>query len=488
MKITMPLWSLTRLRGGTERAGSELANAFARRGHEVIIFTSGLDPLPPLYPLHPSVRLEYNLIQLRSSRSGLDALRRQVCAHSPDVLLGLGSDAVLLSHAGMVHGTSTALVLSDRTAPHITGGVNWNQPDRVTAFAAAHRIHCLLPGYAASYPPCLRARIRHIPNGTPLAPFADTQATREATTPKILLAVGRLRDSIKQHSLLISAFALLHPYFPEWQLHIWGGDFYDEQKDLQKLIDSEGLHHHALLKGETCTVAEVMRTASVLCHPSRYEGFPMTVVEALRHSLPVVGFAHCEALQSIVQPDFGRLAPKMTPFSLAETLAPLMASTERRRKLGEKALAESEKYTLDTVVTQWEELLEEAVQEHRECSSARPACQNVSEDMLPPAQSWQNILRVYVSLLRQSGLFDYAWYRAQYVRGPEVMDPLEHYILFGAGKGYNPNPWFNTKEYTKHFLQKNHDNMNPLLHYYLFGKGGRLSPASHDILTNGPSL
>lgn len=136
---------------------------------------------------------------------------------------------------------------------------------------------------------------------------------------------------------------------------------------------------------------------------------------------------------------------------------------------------------MDTVVPQWEELLEEAVQEHRAYFSARPACQNISEDTLPPAQRWQNILRVYVSLLRQSGLFDYAWYRAQYVHGPEVMDPLEHYILFGADKGYNPNPWFNTKDYAEHFFQKNHYSMNPLLHYYLFGKPERLSPASHDI-------
>ena len=76
-----------------------------------------------------------------------------------------------------------------------------------------------------------------------------------------------------------------------------------------------------------------------------------------------------------------------------------------------------------------------------------------------------------VTLIRESQLFDEAWYLQQY---PEAtthsFGAAGHYLEFGAAKGANPSPRFDGNAY----LQANQDvkqaGMNPLYHYINFGR------------------
>ncbi len=76
-----------------------------------------------------------------------------------------------------------------------------------------------------------------------------------------------------------------------------------------------------------------------------------------------------------------------------------------------------------------------------------------------------------IRLLRESDLFDVEWYREKYLSPiGNPMDPIEHYLVFGANLGYNPSERFNTKAYRA----INHDlrsaAINPLLHYLQHGR------------------
>jgi hypothetical protein len=77
------------------------------------------------------------------------------------------------------------------------------------------------------------------------------------------------------------------------------------------------------------------------------------------------------------------------------------------------------------------------------------------------------------SLLRGSGLFDAEWYVAQY---PDVasseMDPLDHYLSFGAAEGRNPSRTFDTSAYLADHPSLAAIGVNPLLHYLLDGGSG----------------
>ena len=85
-------------------------------------------------------------------------------------------------------------------------------------------------------------------------------------------------------------------------------------------------------------------------------------------------------------------------------------------------------------------------------------------------------------LLKESGLFDEAWYLAKY---PDIanadIDPITHYLLYGASEGRNPSPKFDTIFY----LATNPDitiaEINPLIHYIQFGQEEGRPPLSQGI-------
>ena len=54
---------------------------------------------------------------------------------------------------------------------------------------------------------------------------------------------------------------------------------------------------------------------------------------------------------------------------------------------------------------------------------------------------------------------------------PEAgFDPLEHYLLYGAGEGRDPGPEFSTAGYLERYPDVAEAGVNPLLHYLRYGK------------------
>ncbi|PYJ68600.1 MAG: hypothetical protein DME75_12690, partial [Verrucomicrobia bacterium] len=76
-----------------------------------------------------------------------------------------------------------------------------------------------------------------------------------------------------------------------------------------------------------------------------------------------------------------------------------------------------------------------------------------------------------------SPLFDTDWYLEN---NPEVnragMDPLQHYIRYGAREGRNPHPLFETKWYLSQKPELTNSGLTPLEHYVSYGAREGCSP------------
>jgi predicted nucleic acid-binding Zn-ribbon protein len=87
-----------------------------------------------------------------------------------------------------------------------------------------------------------------------------------------------------------------------------------------------------------------------------------------------------------------------------------------------------------------------------------------------------------LAALRHCGLFDAEWYLARY---PDVMatnmDPLQHYLRFGAAERRDPAPGFSTAAYIAANPDVSTSGMNPLLHYVQRGRpeGRTATPVQH---------
>ena len=80
-------------------------------------------------------------------------------------------------------------------------------------------------------------------------------------------------------------------------------------------------------------------------------------------------------------------------------------------------------------------------------------------------------------LVEASGLFDAAWYLTRYGDVAELaMDPVEHYLCYGAAEGRWPGPDFDPAQYLTQHPDVASTNINPLLHCIRHGTGKAAKP------------
>ena len=106
----------------------------------------------------------------------------------------------------------------------------------------------------------------------------------------IVLYVGRLSRA-KGVMMLIEAWSEVIANFPDAYLMMVGsgkGSWDDCEAEVGAYVRDRELTAHVALAGHSDRVHEYLRAADVFVNPSDYEGFSLTLVEALGCAVPVV--------------------------------------------------------------------------------------------------------------------------------------------------------------------------------------------------------
>ncbi|MDR1659914.1 MAG: glycosyltransferase [Desulfovibrio sp.] len=366
MRIGLVIWSLFHVNGGLERLGVNRVHAMRERGHECVVFHQGRGAGRPLYPLPDNV--ETADLALRDEAS-LRRAKDRLCEQNIDVLCAMFSWEDLLWFPALCNNTGIPLLISEHSVPRVIEKERWNRYERLACMAGADAIHLLGHAFLDSLPEFLQDRVTVIPN--PADPPAAVDWAREDAPRKTLLAVGRLEDGIKQFSLLMQAFALLAPAFPDWDLRICG-DGGDREK-YASLAGALGLGQRVSLPGKVDNIDAEYASAHLFCLPSRYEGFDLVTAEAQRFALPVVRFARCDgANEVIMHGENGILAPEMNAQNLAASLRVLMKNAALRRQMGERGQVLLKRYAPDKIYGAWEKLLEKTARKKGKTTLALP--------------------------------------------------------------------------------------------------------------------
>ncbi len=204
--------------------------------------------------------------------------------------------------------------------------------------------------YAAVAPPSLR--VAAIPNGvTPL------DGPPSPLSHPVVISFGRLAPQ-KDQLTLIRAFAPIALREPHWSLRICG------EGRMRARLEAEvlrlGLVGRVELPGRVTDVGRELDGASVFALSSRFEGFPMALLEAMGKGVPVVCTDCPTGPRELVEPRAnGLLVPVGDVGALTAALIELVESDARRRRLGAGALVTASAYGLDGVARRWSALFAE---------------------------------------------------------------------------------------------------------------------------------
>lgn len=173
-----------------------------------------------------------------------------------------------------------------------------------------------------------------------------------------IIFVARLDKNHKRPHILIEAFVPLAKQYPNWTVEIWGAeDRKIYKKELEYLIASNHLEKQVHLMGTTTDVPSVLQQGDIFAFPSAYEGFGMSLGEAMSMGLPAIGYKSCPAVNElIINGKTGILCDDgIEPFS--DALEELMKNQNLRAEMGKAGRIQMEQYAPQSIWNKWEELL-----------------------------------------------------------------------------------------------------------------------------------
>lgn len=178
------------------------------------------------------------------------------------------------------------------------------------------------------------ARVVEIANGVPDA--APPLAKPGGPVPHLafLGQVGR-RKGI---DMLLAALASAPLAGQAWRLTV-GGDGDVEKARAQAAALGIGDRIAWLGWVDEAAVDAVLRSADIFVLPSRAENQPVSILEAMARAIPVVSTRVGAIPDQVLDGVTGLLVPPADPAALAEAIAALLGAPERRRRMGEAALA-----------------------------------------------------------------------------------------------------------------------------------------------------
>jgi len=192
-----------------------------------------------------------------------------------------------------------------------------------------------------------------IPNGVRVP--AATDSAPEQAGPTIL-AMGRLSPE-KGFDLLLQAFAQLAGRNSDWTLAIAGEG--PRRSMLEQQIAHLGLSDRVRLLGWVSQPHRLMRQARLFVLSSRYEGFPVALLEAMACGLPAVSFDCDSGPREIIRHELdGLLVPPGDVSALAGSIERLLRDDALRATLAHHARDVAQRFSQESFAAKWEEVLQ----------------------------------------------------------------------------------------------------------------------------------
>ncbi len=176
------------------------------------------------------------------------------------------------------------------------------------------------------------ARLVSIPNAMPET--ADSLRAVPGRTPPKIIMVARLSRQ-KDHGTLFHALGQLRDL--EWTLELVGDG--PLREEVEAAAQSAGIASRVDFAGFRPDVAERLADSQIFVLASNWEGFPRSILEAMRAGLPVIASDVGGVRESVLDGETGFVVPSGDAAALADRLRTMISDAELRTQMGEAGRA-----------------------------------------------------------------------------------------------------------------------------------------------------
>lgn len=321
--------------GGVERASCNLANALVDSQHEVtyvaIIPENHFFELKANY-VEPSNFNEKKLNLI----STLKFIRKEINQIDPKAIICFTKFYAALTNLALLF-TKHKIYVSERSSPLYV----W--PKKIEAICKVSFFLKKISGVISQTIIASKYNKKYYGNTRyTVVPNAVRAITRFPNVKRenIILAVGRFNDPCKGFDLLVKAFNLIKN--EDWKL-IFAGGTHEEGQYLLELAVSSKKNRIEFL-GAVKEIDMEYAKAGIFVMPSRSEGFPNALAEALAAGCCCVSFDFIAGPRDLIENGVnGEIVESENIIALAKTLDELIINENKRCSYGKEAIKVGER-------------------------------------------------------------------------------------------------------------------------------------------------
>jgi L-malate glycosyltransferase len=355
-------------RGGTETHMVQLAVRLKAKGHRIIVGC-----------LHPGGALAENLCKagvpvvefpklgsLLSFRGAYQILRltRYIRRERFDVIHAHDLWANLMGITSAYMAGTEVIISSQRDLGHLW----WYTPFRNRVLRAIHLLANRVIANSAAVRDMLVKDFRIPPdhvqivrNGVDIERFESVGADRRRVSSRLddkerlVIVVANMHSELKGHYELIEAARRICREVPKARFVLVGDG--EERTKIEQHVRDAGLLAHFLFLGSRKDIPELLACAEVSILPSRAEGLPNAILEAMAAGVPVVATRVGGIPEIVEDGECGLLVPSQDPQALAESTLRLLQDSGLAARIARNALERIRaRFSFDHVVCEFEEV------------------------------------------------------------------------------------------------------------------------------------